>query len=1046
MSENYRPSVGNRPPMAGRMPTTGHLPGVMPVYPNSYGLVPGQQSQFFPHTPYALNLQNAPNRIPLLNAVPGPMLNAVPGAVLNAVPVPGMYVPVKAGPSSFNMDPTKLLEEQRRLEKERNFQLQQQRLKQFTVAGKKGSLNADNLIDSMFGKVPPKQTQADASSSTKPVFSESSEALFPNKPVFEPVQPSPVQPCVINQEVPHSIPLKTNKMDKKDFDAMMRDCTDLNSGPQKAHTFTKPVVRELAPAAHQRSTFTPSNKARDWKNLQGFEEVFIANKPRFPDWCKKESVPELYRQIEAIVTNNGSNEPDTKLLFPILLSSGLPHQTLGQIWELVNQSAPGCLTVEEMYAALAVIAVTQAGHQVKTTDILHHLPSCPVPQLQCFSSQSQEAQKPHHQQPSFGNPVAQNAAAIEAQKTHQASFGNVAAPATAAIGAQQTQSGISLASRKVVPANIVVSGSGFLSSPDDDFDDFKSATPTAVNFSLNTPWTQDDSEFDDFKQAPVTTFTTTDNIPSIKPPTDSTTAMPLPIPEATFPMCVPVKSLPESKPSSEAKPPEDLMSPDEDKYSVFRSLQQTSTETEEWGAFSSVGCDARTNSEVEDSSQSNTPTFPSEFLSNPAPLETKSDYFSSGNDLFGPQNTMTSEENDDFGDFLHAEVPSVSVVTAKLEKLTTNSGSSNFADFANFKEPEFHPVPPAQNSQTDDEFGDFASSLPVHGKPDLNHEFGDFTSIGNADFSTLSVPGKSELGHDFFFQHVKDNISLAESQSVSSLELGTFDGGGHSGESKSSLSRQGSIPSLDLKNSGVELADNDEFGEFQSPVGVQSSKTPSPSKDLRLNFSSNNFVNTQPFQNTRTTSLIDKYSVIRSEEMKEEDQHISSWLRCLQSSVNILQNTQKIFNQMSCSSVCNEVLKSEEGENYIKDVIEVYKVIRRIAVSSKAAGKQTIPMLDLLKEADKTWNTICGFFAGSILMPEDSSLQFTNAVLTSNHENIAQACGLCLLNINIKSKSRNAEENLKLSYGGRNYHSTCANLWVNCVNPLLPALTLPQLL
>lgn len=49
------------------------------------------------------------------------------------------------------------MEEQRRLEKERNFQLQQERLKQFTVGSKKSSINADNLIDSMFGKFQPKR-------------------------------------------------------------------------------------------------------------------------------------------------------------------------------------------------------------------------------------------------------------------------------------------------------------------------------------------------------------------------------------------------------------------------------------------------------------------------------------------------------------------------------------------------------------------------------------------------------------------------------------------------------------------------------------------------------------------------------------------------------------------------------------------------------------------------------------------------------------------------------------------------------------------------
>lgn len=335
-------------------------------------------------------------------------------------------------------------------------------------------------------------------------------------------------------------------------------------------------------------------------------------------------------------------------------------------------------------------------------------------------------------------------------------------------------------------------GSGFISSPDDDFDDFKSATPTAVNFSMSTPssvWTtQGNDDFDDFKQAPMPTASTSENAnTTIKPPLPQTKLPSLLLNKQTVENKYQVLPTNESKVVS--KPPEDLMSPEEDKYSVFRSLQQTEDE-DEWGDFSAVGVKQP---DVDDSSQSNTPTFPPEFLSNPAsmaPPPIKSIHF------FSPE-TNPPKETEDFGDFLHAPV--------------ATKPESNFADFANFKEPEFHPVPPTypEGSRFDEEFGDFASTLP-------------------------SVPCKSDLGHEFL---VRDNISLAESQSVSSLELGTFDGG----ESKSSLSRQGSIPSLDLKNAGVELADNDEFGEFQSPACVWSSKTPSPAKDLRVNGSGEYF-------------------------------------------------------------------------------------------------------------------------------------------------------------------------------------------------------------
>lgn len=41
------------------------------------------------------------------------------------------------------------------------------------------------------------------------------------------------------------------------------------------------------------------------------------------------------------------------------MSSGLPRETLGQIWALANRTTPGKLTKEELYAVLAMIAVTQ---------------------------------------------------------------------------------------------------------------------------------------------------------------------------------------------------------------------------------------------------------------------------------------------------------------------------------------------------------------------------------------------------------------------------------------------------------------------------------------------------------------------------------------------------------------------------------------------------------------------------------------------------------------------------------------------------------------
>jgi hypothetical protein len=52
---------------------------------------------------------------------------------------------------------------------------------------------------------------------------------------------------------------------------------------------------------------------------------------------------------------------DTAKLYPILMSSGLPREALGQIWASANRTTPGMLTKEELYTVLALIGVAQVG-------------------------------------------------------------------------------------------------------------------------------------------------------------------------------------------------------------------------------------------------------------------------------------------------------------------------------------------------------------------------------------------------------------------------------------------------------------------------------------------------------------------------------------------------------------------------------------------------------------------------------------------------------------------------------------------------------------
>ena len=63
----------------------------------------------------------------------------------------------------------------------------------------------------------------------------------------------------------------------------------------------------------------------------------------------------------------------------------------------------------------------------------------------------------------------------------------------------------------------------------------------------------------------------------------------------------------------------------------------------------------------------------------------------------------------------------------------------------------------------------------------------------------------------------------------------------------------------------------------------------------------------------------------------------------------------------------------------------------------------------------------------------------------------AEACGVCLLRVDQSGMSHSTSQSVQtlpstnhrnscISYGGRQYHAPCANLWVNKVDLVLPAL------
>lgn len=71
------------------------------------------------------------------------------------------------------------------------------------------------------------------------------------------------------------------------------------------------------------------------------------------------SLPEMFKKVLQFTMTPGGI--DTAKLYPILMSSGLPREALGQIWASANRTTPGMLTKEELYTVLALIGVAQVG-------------------------------------------------------------------------------------------------------------------------------------------------------------------------------------------------------------------------------------------------------------------------------------------------------------------------------------------------------------------------------------------------------------------------------------------------------------------------------------------------------------------------------------------------------------------------------------------------------------------------------------------------------------------------------------------------------------
>lgn len=69
--------------------------------------------------------------------------------------------------------------------------------------------------------------------------------------------------------------------------------------------------------------------------------------------------------------------------------------------------------------------------------------------------------------------------------------------------------------------------------------------------------------------------------------------------------------------------------------------------------------------------------------------------------------------------------------------------------------------------------------------------------------------------------------------------------------------------------------------------------------------------------------------------LKAEEKLIEAWTKILEICLQLLQQACDHFSKTSTSEVCKEIINCERGSNYLKSLVEVFRVARRLKISLK---------------------------------------------------------------------------------------------------------------
>ncbi|XP_069956355.1 synergin gamma isoform X2 [Cherax quadricarinatus] len=783
-----------------------------------------------------------------------------------------------------------------------------------------------------------------------------------------------------------------------------------------------------------------------------------------PGWLSESnSIPAVYQQAGALVEGK-DGWVDTSRAYMLLMKTGLPPPLLGVLWEMVNQTQPGQLLGQEFTVLLALVALVQNGKSITSSEVVSTLkePILPIidhpallPLVQDYIKQKQ--QQHSHAENNKENATSGVSPLLETQQVPSLSKDDdddfddfVSGPSqdaaavvtlpqcTASVTPMPNTTGQNNTQAKLATPIVVPSVPGGasqlgqrLSIP--SVEKIKRMNLPKVGFSpeLSPSTSFDhtcDDEFDDFQSAALTSVasSTTNVVPSFTHVAHTGQSIfsithghgsqhSAPAPSIESSTVTPTLLQPEKTGQSE------------DKYAVFRELEAPAEEglhilpSMSHGAGTAEPLDESfgdfCSSEPVSLTVSSFP--PASTLTNTGTNNTSPDSF----EVYSTPPEMITENNvenyfeADFGGAFAASTQPPSNYADIHEAMKRVEIEQKRKEINDWSDPfgEFEEPPNVSSTSTTSSIRVPQLSLDLG---DEDEDFGDFMGPDSGIVDSVGISGT----HPFL--NLSEN--LGETHSVASLELPGLEmtvglqpsethGSGSNQSPDLFIQPRNEIGGVEDQLRNLSLETSTAFGETSGngsgalTSGVSVGVTQLPGSGSVLDAFGG--------------GLVDKYSIIREEASKNthDEAHTGSWQRCLQCSVQLLQQAYDILSSLSQAELKAQVLATSQMQEYLANLQEVWHVCKRISSSSQQVTTSA-KVDELLTQGKTLWDDISSSLDNSIVKVETQE--------GDNQMGESEVCGVCLTG-----------GGSKLTYGGHSYHPPCANLWLNCVDLLLPSLT-----